>query len=158
MKNEVLWGVIGSGGIARRRTIPEGIIPAKNARLITVFDINQEVNEAVASQFNAIASHTIEELLLSEIDAVYIATPVNMHLGQVILSAKAGKHIFCEKPLGLTIQEAEGMGAICKKEGLFLGTAFFASPTTAQRISWSYMVPKAASLPRVLLDRILQAR
>ena len=124
MEKEVLWGVIGSGGIARRRTIPEGILRAKNARLISVFDINQEVNEAVASQFNAIASQSLEELLLSGIDAVYIATPVNMHLEQVIFSAKAGKHIFCEKPLGLTIQETEEMGAVCKKEGVFLGTAY----------------------------------
>jgi predicted dehydrogenase len=124
LKKEVLWGVIGSGGIARRRTIPEGILPAKNGRLISVFDIGREVNEAVASQFNAVASQTIEELLQSGIDAVYIATPVNVHLEQVILSAKAGKHIFCEKPLGLTIQEAEEMGAICKKEGVHLGTAY----------------------------------
>ncbi|HWS00780.1 MAG TPA: Gfo/Idh/MocA family oxidoreductase [Prolixibacteraceae bacterium] len=124
MKKEVLWGVIGSGGIARRRTIPEGILPAKNGRLISVFDIGREVNEAVANQFNAVASQTIEELLQSGIDAVYIATPVNVHLEQVILAAQAGKHIFCEKPLGLTIQEAEEMGAVCKKEGVYLGTAY----------------------------------
>ncbi len=117
MKKEVLWGVIGSGGIARRRTIPEGILAAKNARLTAVFDIDREANETVANQYHAVASQTLEELLLSGIDAVYIATPVNRHLEQVILSAKAGKHIFCEKPLGLTIQEAEEMGAICRKEG-----------------------------------------
>jgi len=124
LKKEVLWGVIGSGGIARRRTIPEGIMAAKNARLTAVFDIDREVNEAVGNQYQAVASQTLEELLLSGIDAVYIATPVNRHLEQVILSAKAGKHIFCEKPLGLTIQEAEEMGAICKKERVHLGTAY----------------------------------
>jgi len=44
MTTKAKWGVIGSGGIARRRTIPEGIIPAKNAELVAVFDIDSKVN------------------------------------------------------------------------------------------------------------------
>ena len=46
----IKWGVIGSGGIARRRTIPEGILKAKNAGLVSVFDIDPEVNIAVANR------------------------------------------------------------------------------------------------------------
>lgn len=120
----IRWGVIGSGGIARRRTIPEGIIQAKNAKLVSVFDINQEVNEAVAVQFNAIASQSIEELLKSGIDAVYVATPVNMHLEHVIQAAKAKIHVFCEKPLGLNTLEAEKMVEACQQEGVLFGTAY----------------------------------
>ena len=124
MEKIVKWGVIGSGGIARRRTIPEGIVQAKNARLISVFDINREANEAVAGQFGAIASQSIEALLQSGIDAVYIATPVNMHLEHVIQAAKAKIHVFCEKPLGLNIQEAEKMVEVCQQEGVLFGTAY----------------------------------
>ena len=40
MADVVRWGVIGSGGIARRRTIPEGIVAADNARLVVVFDVD----------------------------------------------------------------------------------------------------------------------
>lgn len=124
MEKIIRWGVIGSGGIARRRTIPEGIVQAKNAKLVSVFDINQEVNEAVAVQFSAIASQSIEELLKSGIDAVYVATPVNMHLDHVIQAAKAKMHVFCEKPLGLNTPEVEKMVETCQNEGVLLGTAY----------------------------------
>ena len=115
MKNQIKWGVIGSGGIARRRTIPEGIVPAENAKLVTVFDINPEVNHAVAKEFNVTAVEDIESLLKSDIEAVYIASPANMHLNHVIASAKARKHVFCEKPLGMSVLEAEIMIKACKK-------------------------------------------
>ena len=41
MKDKVAWGVVGSCGIARRRTIPEGIVPAANAKLVGLCDCNQ---------------------------------------------------------------------------------------------------------------------
>jgi predicted dehydrogenase len=118
------WGVIGSGGIAKRRTIPEGIVHAEHAKLVSVYDINAEVNKAVANEFNAIAANSIDELLKTDIDAVYIASPVNLHVEQTLACAKAKKHVFCEKPLGLTVPEAETMVAACKKEGVLLGTAY----------------------------------
>ena len=122
MENKIKWGVIGSGGIARRRTIPEGITQAKSAELISVYDINGEVNAEVAGEFNATAVQSIPELLDSEIDAVYVASPVNRHLEHVEACAKAGKHVLCEKPLGLTIEEAEKMIATCESNKVKLGT------------------------------------
>jgi predicted dehydrogenase len=124
MENKIKWGVIGSGGIARRRTIPEGIIKAENAVLTSVYDINSNVNAAVARDFNATAVNSIEELLQSGIDAVYVASPVNMHPSHVITCAAGKKHILCEKPLGMTIEETEKMISVCKKEGVLLGTSF----------------------------------
>lgn len=124
MDTKIKWGVIGSGGIAKRRTIPEGIVPAEHANLVSVYDINAEANAAVAKQFNAIAANSIDELLKTDIDAVYIASPVNLHLKHALACAKAKKHVFCEKPLGLTVAEAETMVAACKKEGVLLGTAY----------------------------------
>lgn len=124
MGNKVRWGVIGSGGIAGRRTIPEGIMPARNAELVSVYDINTEINASVAGRFGALAATGIEELLHSGIDAVYIATPVHLHMEQGIQCAVAGKHVLCEKPLGLSVSEAARMGEICRKKGVLLGTAF----------------------------------
>ncbi len=120
----IKWGVIGSGGIARRRTIPEGIMAAKNAKLISVYDINEDANNAVAKEFNARPLKSIQDLLNSEIDAVYVASPVNKHLEHVSAAAKAKKHILCEKPLGLTVQEAEEMIKICRDNNVILGTGF----------------------------------
>jgi predicted dehydrogenase len=124
MNSKVKWGVIGSGGIARRRTIPEGIMNAEHAILTSVYDINSEVNNAVAEEFNAKAVNSIQELLQSDIDAIYIASPVNNHLDHVITCAKGKKHVLCEKPLGMTIEETEKMISICKDEGVLLGTSF----------------------------------
>lgn len=122
MEKKIKWGVIGSGGIAQRRTIPEGISQAQHAELVAVYDINLEVNKAVAAKFNAKAVQSIAELLDLDIDAVYIASPINLHLEHAIACARAKKHIFCEKPLGMSVEEAEAMIKICQHEGVYLGT------------------------------------
>ncbi len=53
MPRTLRWGVIGSGGIARRRTIPEGIRPADNAVLVAVHSRDARNNAAVAREFQA---------------------------------------------------------------------------------------------------------
>lgn len=124
MPRKVKWGVIGSGGIARRRTIPEGLAPASNAELAVVYDIDAQANQEVARQFAARAATSLEELLSADVEAVYVATPACVHYEQVLAAARAGKHVFCEKPLGMTVAEAQAMLAACRQAGILLGTAF----------------------------------
>jgi predicted dehydrogenase len=92
MSRKIKWGVIGSGGIARRRTIPEGILKADNAELTTVFDIDSSVNAEVAKKFSAKQAASISDLLDANKEAVYIATPAHLHSDQVRACAKAGKN------------------------------------------------------------------
>jgi len=124
MSERIAWGVIGSGGIARRRTIPEGIVPASNAVLRTVFDIDSAVNSEVARLCDARAADSLESLLDSDIDAVYIATPACFHYAQALQCVEAGKHVLCEKPLGLNVTEAERMVSAARRDRLKFGTAF----------------------------------
>ena len=124
MSRKIRWGVLGSGGIARRRTIPEGISQAANAELVAVYDINREVNSQAASQFNAKAAKSVGALLKSDVEAVYIATPANLHYKQVLACAKAGKHVLCEKPLGMKVSQAQKMIEACQQAKVALGTAF----------------------------------
>jgi predicted dehydrogenase len=119
MSRTIKWGVIGAGGIARRRTIPEGIIPSRNATLSAVFDVRD--CDEIARQFGAKACRNEEELLRQDIDAVYIATPVHRHVDQALRAAAAGKHVLCEKPLGLDVPEAERIVAACDQAGVKLG-------------------------------------
>jgi predicted dehydrogenase len=133
LDNKIKWGIIGSGGIARRRTIPEGIIKSEKAELIAVYDVNPEVNTAVAQLYNATAAKSLTEFFESEIEAIYIASPVNVHFDQVIRCAQNKKHILCEKPLGMTVKEAEKMISVCKKEGVLLGTGFMMRFQTQHR-------------------------
>ena len=124
MSRKIKWGVIGSGGIAKRRTIPEGILKANNAELSIVFDIDAQANAEVAKKFGTEQAASISEMLDADIEAVYIATPAHLHSDQVRASAKAGKHVLCEKPLGMTVAEAEEMIEMCKQAGVKLGCAF----------------------------------
>lgn len=124
MSTRIKWAALGSGGIARRRTIPEGIVPAANAHLVAVFDINGAANAEVARLSGARAVGSVDELLQAGVDAVYVATPPNVHREQVLACAQAGKHVLCEKPLGLTVTDAEAMIAACRQAGVRLGTAF----------------------------------
>ncbi|MBN2508432.1 MAG: Gfo/Idh/MocA family oxidoreductase [Verrucomicrobia bacterium] len=124
MNPPIRWGVLGSGGIARRRTIPEGIAPASNARLAAVFDTNTAVNAEVARQFHAAPAASIPKLLQADVDAVYIATPPALHRDQTLACARAGKHVLCEKPLGLSVADAITMIDACAQARVRLGTAF----------------------------------
>jgi predicted dehydrogenase len=124
MKTCIRWGVVGSGGIARRRTIPEGILPSSNAKLVGVYDPNTAANHEVAAKYGAAAAGNLDELLKMEVDAVYIASPPAAHCAQTLACARAGKHVLCEKPLGLSPAEAEAMINSCREAGVRLGTAF----------------------------------
>jgi len=124
MTRKVRWGIIGSGGIARRRTIPEGFSKANNAQVSVVFDKNQRVNGELAGQFNVTPATSVKELLAGAIDAVYVATPAHLHYEHVEACARAGKHVLCEKPLGMTVAEAEKMIDLCRHNGVKLGCAF----------------------------------
>jgi predicted dehydrogenase len=115
----VNFGVIGAGGIAFRKTIP-GMLKAKNCRLAAVMD---PVNiERIAEQFGVARAYTREADLLadSEVEAVYIASPVYCHARQIQMAAEAGKHILCEKPLAKNLTEAQVAVAACRKYGVFL--------------------------------------
>jgi predicted dehydrogenase len=124
MKDKVRWGVIGSGGIARRRTIPEGFIPARNAQLVAVYDSNPVVNQEMARTAGAQAFESVEALLATGVDAVYIASPVQAHFEQILACAKARKHVLCEKPLGRSVPEAAEALRACQAAEVQLGTAF----------------------------------
>ena len=123
--SKVRWGVMGAGGIADRRTIPEGIIRAKNAELTAVMDVNKEKAEEIAKKYG-VGYYNEEEALLTdkEVEAVYIATPAYLHHRQTIMSAKSGKHILGEKPMALTEEECREMIDICQENKVRLGLGF----------------------------------
>ena len=119
MDNKVRWGVIGCGGIAARRTIPEFVRMASNALIDSVMDLDAARAADVAARFN-IPHHCTSEakLLARDIDAVYIATPQDCHCRQVVEAARAGKHILCEKPMAISMAEVDRMEAACREAGV----------------------------------------
>lgn len=119
--SKVRWGVIGCAGIADRRTIP-GMISADNTELIAVMDVNMQIASRIRDKYGAKKAYdNIDSLLAdSEIDAVYIASPVLFHKEQAITAARAKKHILIEKPIGLSAQESAEVIRICKEQGVLI--------------------------------------
>ena len=66
------------------------------------------------------------EAVLAEpdVEAVVLATPHSMHSAQIIAAAEAGKHVFCEKPLGLTAQASQAAVRACAEHGVTLGVGY----------------------------------
>jgi len=122
---KVRFGIIGSGGIARKRTIP-GLMLAENAVCEAIMDLNEASLNEVGDEFGIEKRYNTLDAILADkdIDAVYIATPVFCHKEQVFAAADAGKHILLEKPMGLTSKEGEEMAAYCKTRGVLLCVGF----------------------------------
>lgn len=59
-----------------------------------------------------------------DIDVVYVVTPNALHAPHTIAAAKAGKHVFCEKPLEISVERCQQMIDACKAAGVMLGTAY----------------------------------
>jgi len=119
------WGVIGAGGIADRRTIPEGIIPSDKCRLVMVMDTAPARAKAVGEKYGVPYTTEIEDVLTnSDIDVVYIATPTFLHKPQALAAAEAGKHVLVEKPLGLDLEEGRAILEACRKQGVKCATGY----------------------------------
>jgi len=117
----VKWGVIGAGGIARRRTIPEGLTKARDCELVAVQDVVPGLAQEVAKQFGVARAYEKEADLLKdpEVQAVYIASPAHLHRKHFEWAVGAGKHVLVEKPLAHTVQDAEAMVALARKRKAF---------------------------------------
>ncbi len=119
MPDKVNFGVIGAGGIARRKTIP-GMLRARHCRLVAVMD---PVNiESIAAEFKVSKAYATEAEILADpkVDAVYIASPAHCHYEQILMAARAGKHILCEKPLTMNVRQAKAAVEACRRQKVFL--------------------------------------
>jgi predicted dehydrogenase len=120
----IRYGILGFGHHAIKRMIP-GFAEARNSQLVGLWRRNLGKGRENAQQF-AIPHlfETAEALCASpEIDAVFIASPDALHLPDVLLAAKHGKHVLCEKPLGMNVDEVEQMLAAAKSAGVKFGVA-----------------------------------
>jgi len=122
---KVKWGVIGAAGIADRRTIP-GMMLAENAELTAVMEIGMEPAENIRAKYDAKYAYDNEKELLEndEVQAVYIASPVEFHFDQIIMAADAGKDILVEKPVALTVAKAQEAVDYCAEKGVRIAVGF----------------------------------
>jgi predicted dehydrogenase len=118
------WGLIGCGDISRKRVAPA---LRELSELIAVNRAHAELAQEFALEFGARRWYDTWRGLISddEIDAVYLATPVNLHAEQTIAAAEAGKHVLCEKPMAMNVAECDRMISACRANNVKLCIAYY---------------------------------
>jgi len=116
MNSEVGLGLIGAGAIGKVHVnnINRSI---KGARLAAVADIDQNAARSVAGDAK-VYSDFHEMIRDSSVDAVIVCTPPFLKLEITKAAADAGKAVFCEKPISVTLEEADRMLAVVKSGGI----------------------------------------
>ena len=105
---KVSWGILSTAKIGREKVIP-AMQRGEFCNVVAIASRNKETAQAEADRLNIFKAYGSYEELLSdaEIDAVYIPLPNHLHVEWAIKSLEAGKHVLCEKPIGLTSYEAQ---------------------------------------------------
>ena len=113
-------GIIGCGKIAQVRHIPEYDANSE-ARLMGFFDLNMERAKTLAEKYGGKAYDSYEALLADpEIQAVSICSANNSHAEIAIAALKANKHVLCEKPMAITLEDCEAMVKAAENSGKVL--------------------------------------
>lgn len=118
---QVRFGIIGAGSAFRFHYL--GSKSTETIRFTAVYDVDTARAGKVAEKFSVpgkelVPYDTLEGMLESDIDAVLIMVPHAYHEEIVIKAAQAGKHVLCEKPMGLTVEACRNMIAACEKNGV----------------------------------------
>lgn len=104
---KVRWGILSTAKIGREKVIP-AMKAGKFCEIAAIASRNKEAAQAEANRLGIPVTYgSYEELLAdSSIDAIYIPLPNHMHVEWAIRCLRAGKHVLCEKPIGLSAAEA----------------------------------------------------
>jgi len=115
----VRLAVIGAGGMGGVHAT--GIAKDPEVELRWVVDLDLPRAEALAGATGARATASMDEALTDpEVDAVLIALPTSLHRMATEAAARAGKHVFCEKPIARTADDGQAMVAACAAAGVTL--------------------------------------
>lgn len=129
---KIKWLLVGAGNIAQRKVVP-GMLESGNSELFAVCDLDKEK----AALFGTKYIYTDFEAALCnpEIEAVYLATPVSLHVSQGISALETGRHIIVEKPLGLNSELSRKLLETVRKSGKKAGCAFYRRMTEHYRLT-----------------------
>nr|WP_314899001.1 Gfo/Idh/MocA family oxidoreductase [uncultured Deefgea sp.] len=135
----IRFGIIGIGSIAQR--FVSGLAQVPDAQAVAVFNrtANKAHQFADSHQIPHVYS-SLDELLASDLDAVYIATPHPSHAALSIAALKAGKAVLCEKPAAVTLAELDEVIAVAH---------------ATQRLYMEAMKPPFFPLYQIIRERIV---
>ena len=144
MSDNIKWGFIGLGSIARR--FGNCFQYASGAEIYAVASRSQEKADAFGAEFGATKRYDSYEALVNDpaVDVVYIGTPHNYHKPHTLLALNAGKPVLCEKPFAVNAAEAQVMIDCARAKNLFLMDAF-----------WTRFFPVMGKLRQLLADEVI---
>src|ERR1700756_3097790 len=123
--SKLRWGVLGVAGIAVKKVMP-AMMHCTRAELYAI--ASREIGRArqAADRFGMPKAYgSYEELLRDpKIDVIYNPLPNHLHVPWSIKAAEAGKHVLCEKPIGLNAEEARKLIEVRDRTGRKVGEAF----------------------------------
>jgi predicted dehydrogenase len=124
--NTINWGIIGCGDVTEVKSGP-GFQHAANSSLVAVMRRNGALAKDYAQRHNVPKWYDNAEALINDpdINAIYVATPPNSHKEYTILSARAGKPVYVEKPMALNFAECREMIDACQAANVPLFVAYY---------------------------------
>jgi predicted dehydrogenase len=120
MADKVRWGIVSTAHIGTQKVIP-GIMKSAHSEVVAIASRDIGRARAAAAELGIPKAYgSYEEMLADpEIDAIYNPLPNHLHVPVTIAATKAGKHVLCEKPIGLNAADAERLRE-CPKDKLVL--------------------------------------
>ena len=125
MQNDALGvAVVGAGNMGRRHMTAINEVPLFALR--TICDANTELARERAEEFGAAewTGDYAEVVRREDVDVVYVCVPAGLHADVVVAAAESGKHVFCEKPLALTLSDGERMIRAAQEAKVKLAVGF----------------------------------
>lgn len=120
-ENPLKIGILGCGPISQAGHF-ESVTKASNTELFAICDVAEDLLHRFGTIYDAKRTYTNYDDMLAdpEVDAVIIATADVFHVPAALSALAAGKHVLCEKPLGVSLEEVEALKAAVNKSGCLL--------------------------------------
>jgi predicted dehydrogenase len=125
MTEKLRWGVLSTARIGVHKVIP-GFRRSLRTEVVAIASRDAATARATADTLGIPRAHGSYEALLADpdVDAIYIPLPNHLHVEWSIAALRAGKHVLCEKPMALTVADAERLVAESEASGRLLVEAF----------------------------------
>jgi predicted dehydrogenase len=150
MSDTVRWGVLSTAAISNDALIP-GLLAADGSELIAIASRSAPRAEDAAARWGCRAHPSYAALLDDPgIDAVYIPLPNHLHAEWTVRALEAGKHVLCEKPLALSVQEVDSIAEASRRTGRLVLEAFMYRHARRWRRALDLLSAGAVGEPQVV--------